>query len=248
MRQERFHITIGIFVFGAILLAMFGIMFLYSQYLYGKVESYVMLFNGSLNGLTVTSPVTYRGVKIGEVKRIELTANKSRSNVAIPVYVEFYVEKSFVQRDDPIKILIDNGIVATITSPNMLTGVANIELVTSEATTQKKRFLTFHGYNRFPTETSTDSAVTASDTLNAARKTLRDISNLIHSKEFNDTINAVKTMAISIDHLAISLDHQVPGFLVYFNDSMKEIAKAAYSTRNLTDYLSRHPESLLRGR
>jgi len=248
MPQERFHISIGIFVFGAILLAMFGSIFLYSQYLHGKVESYVMFFKGSLNGLNVTSPITYRGVKVGEVKRIELTANKSRSNVAIPVYVEFFVEKSFVQQNDPIHILIDNGVVATITSPNLLTGTASIELITGEEPAKPKKIQTFHGYYRFPTETGSDNGVTAGDTLKAIKKTVRDISNLIHSKEFNDTIAAVKMMATSIDKLAVSLDNQVPGVLVYFNDSMKEIAKAAYSTRNLTDYLARNPESLLRGR
>lgn len=248
MRQERFYISIGIFVFGAIMLAMFGTIFLYSQYLHGKVESYVMFFKGSLNGLNVTSPITYRGVKIGEVKRIELTANKSRSNVAIPVYVEFFVEKSFVQHDDPIHILIDNGVVAMITSPNLLTGVASVELVDGPAPDKSKKITTFHGYNRFPTATSSDSATNASDTLKAAKKTLNDISNLIRSKEFKETISAVKSMADSIDRLAVSLDHQVPGVLVYFNESMKEIAKAAYSTRNLTDYLARNPESLLRGR
>lgn len=279
MRQERLYISIGIFVFGAFLLAAVGVVMLYSQYLHGKVETYVMFFKGSLSGLNATSSITYRGIKIGEVSRIELTANKSKSNVAIPVYVEFFVEKSFVQRGDPIQILIDNGIVATITSPNILTGTASIELIPTETGT-KLISKTFHGYRRFPTETSPDEETSANDTLKAARKTLRDISKLITSKDFKDTITAVREMATSINSLSISIDKkfpsmslyfnnsmqelskaanslddfaksvdkQIPGMAIYFNDGMKELTKAAYSLRNLTDYITRHPESLLRGR
>ncbi|QRN03063.1 MCE family protein [Legionella sp. MW5194] len=248
-RQERIYIGIGVFIFGAIVLAALSLVFMYKEYMHGKVETYTMFFKGSLNGLNVTSPITYRGVKIGEVKRIELTANKSKSNVAIPVYVEFFVEKSFVQKDNPIQILIDNGIVATITAPNILTGTASIELVPSENKQRTTPLIrTFHGYSMFPTETSNEDDMTANDTLRAARKTLRDISNLIRSKEFKDTIVAIKDMAASIDKLAIAISERMPGTFVYFNESMREVAKAAYSVRNLSDYLSRHPESLLRGK
>ncbi len=97
MRQERLYIGIGVFVFFAFVLALVSSAFLYSRYLHGKTETYVMLFKGSLNGLNANSPISYRGVKIGEVNRIELTATKSGTNVSIPVYVEFFVEKSFVR-------------------------------------------------------------------------------------------------------------------------------------------------------
>lgn len=249
MRQERIYIGIGFFVFGAFMLAIVSTFFFYNQYLQGKIETYVMLFKGSLSGLDVTSPITYRGVKIGAVKRIELTANKSKSNVAIPVYVEFFVEKSFVQKDNPIQILIDNGIVATITAPNILTGTASIELVPAEAKQPPLTLTrTFHGYSMFPTETTSEDDTTANDTLKTVRKTLRDISKLLTSKEVQETINAIRIMADSIHLLAHSVDKQMPSTLLFINESLKEISKAAYSTRNLTDYLARHPESLIRGK
>ncbi|MFC3908968.1 MlaD family protein [Legionella dresdenensis] len=247
MQKDNLYIGIGIFVFGAALLGIAGAFFIYSQYLHAKVETYVMLFQGSLNGLDVTSPITYRGVKIGEVKRVELTTNK-KMNVSIPVYVEFFVEKTFEQHDDPIKILIDSGIVASITAPNILTGTASIELVPAEKKQTPVKIKTFRGVNMFPTETAIGDDMTATDTLKAARKTLNDISALLRSKDFKDTITSFREMANSIDHLANSIDHQMPGSLIYFNESMKELSKAAYSTRSLADYLLRHPEALLRGR
>ena len=248
MRHKRFYSLVGIFVSGSLALIFIGAVFFYNQYMTAKIETYVMFFKGSLSGLDATSPITYRGVKIGEVKRIELTANKSKSNVAIPVYVEFFIEKSFVQNDNPIQILIDNGIVANITAPNILTGTASIELVPAETKHTSALVRTFHGYSMFPTETSAEDDMTANDTLRTARKTLRDISTLIRSKEFKETIVAIKDMADSIDKLASTLSGEMPNVLLYVNDSLKEVAKAAYSTRNLTDYLSKHPESLIRGK
>src|SRR3990167_1781870 len=126
--HDRLYKTIGFLVFVAIVLSLSATFLFFGHYLQGKVEPYVMLFNGSLTGLDISSPITYRGVKVGEVSRIELTATKTKSKVSIPVYVEFFVEKSFVQQDNPIEILIENGIVATISAPNIFTGTASIQL------------------------------------------------------------------------------------------------------------------------
>jgi|GEM_PF-2484643 len=262
MQEERLYAGIGIFVFGSLLLAILSGFFIYSQVLHARVETYVMLFKGSLNGVDATSPITYRGVKIGEVKRIELTADKSRTNVSIPVYVQFFVESSSKIRGNPIQILIDKGITATIASPNILTGTANIELIPSETAPAVKKSKTFHGYLLFPTESSFEDENEAHDTLKTMRRTLKDVSTFVRSPDLKEAIISLRDMARSFNTVAISLDKQVPNTFVYFNDSMKslnfsmttlneslkEIEKAAYSTRNLTDYLARHPESLLRGK
>ena len=245
--NERTYMSIGIFVFGAFLLTLLGSFFIYTNYLQGKVETYVMLFNGSLNGLDITSPITYRGVKIGEVSRIELTASKSK--VAIPVYVEFFIEKSFVQKDNPIRILIESGVVAKMSPPNIFTGTARIQLIQGNTKPPPSPRRTFHGYSMFPTQSSPEEHdVSLNDTLKTARKTFQDISKFVQSKEFQATITTVKSTADSIDKLATTLDNQVPGVLLYFSDSLREFTRAAYSTRNLTDYLARHPEALLHGK
>ncbi len=248
MKQERTYMMIGVFVFGALVISLFGGIYFYHYFLHGRVENYVMFFNGSLNGLDTNSPVTYRGVKIGEVRHIELTIEKS--NVTIPVYVEFFVEKSFVPKGNPIHILIQKGYVATISSPNLLTGKSGIKLVPGE---RRKPIKIppekFKGYAKFPTKTiGEQEEITVNEALRTAKKTLEDISRFFNSKEFEEMIAAIRTMADSIDSLAHRLDQEIPGSLVYFNNTLSQISKAAYSTSNLTDYLFRHPEALLRGR
>ena len=246
--NERTYMSICIFVFGAFILTMLGSFFIYTNYLQGKVETYVMLFKGSLNGLDITSPITYRGVKIGEVARIELTASKSK--VAIPVYVEFFIEKSFVQKNNPIRILIESGVVAQMSTPNIFTGTARIQLVQGKLKKGPTGTHRFHGYAMFPTESNLEDEheTSLNETLKTARKTFQDISAFVKSKEFQATLRTIQDTANSVDKLSTTLDNQVPGVLLYFSDSLKEFSRAAYSTRNLTDYLARHPEALLRGK
>lgn len=248
MLEDKRYTLIGFFISGAVLLLAIAGLFSYTQYLHGKVETYVMFFKGSLNGLEMKSPVIYRGVKIGEVKRIELTATKSNTNVSIPVYVEFFVEKSFVQRNNPIQILIDNNIKASIGAPNLLTGVANIELNKSEIKPKTTTTRRFRDTLIFPTEILNDDENNTADTFKAARKTLNDVSAFIRSKELKDMINGIQKMSNNLSVLANTIDSRVPGTSKLIQETLSQWIKTGYNTQNLTDYLQRHPESLIRGK
>ncbi|MDI9819234.1 MULTISPECIES: MlaD family protein [unclassified Legionella] len=247
MRQERLYTLVGIFVVGALCLLLIGAAFYYEEYKRAQVQTFVMFFRGSLKGLVPSSSVTYRGVKIGEIKRIEVTENKARTQVRIPVYVQFFVEKTFGFHQDPIHLLISRGYVANITKPNLLTGVAEIELIPSPSPRKFKQTY-YHNYPIFPTTTAIEEYTSMEDALRAARKTFEDISRLVSSKDVQNTINSAKIMADSLEQLANRLNQNVPTVAAYLNQSLKQIANAAYSVQNLTDYLSRYPESLLRGK
>lgn len=247
MRQERLYTLVGIFIVGALSLMIFGAIFFYNEYLRAQVETYVMFFKGSLTGLEPSSIVTYRGVKIGQVTAIEITENKAKNEVEIPVYVQFFVEKTFGLRRNPMRTLIRKGYVADISKPNFLTGVANIELVQSLPVHKNKR-TRYRNYPVFPTINSVDKYTTLDDALKTAKKTMEDISKLVRSEEMRQTINAVKNMADSFERLTNTLSEDTPPVLTYFTQTLKQISGAAYSAQNLTDFLSRHPESLLRGK
>ncbi len=247
MRQEQFYTAVGVFVIIAFAILGIGMIFFYEEYLHSKKETFVMFFKGSLKGLEANTPITYRGVKIGEVTQVVITGNKAKRRIDIPVYVEFFVEKTFGFSKNPINILIKRGFTANITKPNFLTGVADIEIIKTE-TSKPLKLSYYHGYPIFPTRNVHEKYTSVDDTLKAAKKTLDDISTLIRSKNVQDTIDSARTMANSVDRLANNLDQYAPSVVAYLNQSLKQISNAAYSTQNLTDYLSRYPESLLRGK
>lgn len=247
MRHKRFYSLVGIFVLGSLALIFIGAVFFYNQYMTAKIETYVMFFKGSLKGLDTSAPVTYRGVKIGEVRLIEITVSEKKNTVIIPVYVEFYVEKKLGFSKNPVHLLIMNGFTADISKPSFLTGLSGIELVkTSLPKAYEQKW--FHDYPIFPTKNSIEKTTSIDDALDSANKTFMDISDFIRSKEIHKMLSSTEAMTQSVKQLAHNLDQYAPSAINNFNQSLQKFAGAADSTRLLADYLARYPESLLRGK
>ena len=78
---------IGIFVVAAIGLIVAAIVLLGSGKFFKDKPKFVMYFDGSVKGLSVGSPVVFRGVKIGSVSEIGMRFNPTDLSVLIPVYV-----------------------------------------------------------------------------------------------------------------------------------------------------------------
>ena len=247
MRRERFYTLVGLFVGGAAILMLLTAFFIYNNVMHQKEGTYVMFFNGSLHGLEVASTVTYRGVKIGEVNLIELTESDNDHEIKIPVYVQFYIEKSFVGKQSPVQLLIKQGFVAEITQPNFLTGTSSIALVKNHAPLKSEQ-TSYHEYPIFPTRVTVQRRMSMNVVLNTANKTLLDISEFVNSRRDRDTFDAAAKMAVNFETLAVNLDQKMPGFIDLFDRSLLQFSSAANSMQNLTDYLAQHPESLLRGK
>ena len=137
---------------------------------------------------------------------------------------------------------------ADISKPNLITGVADITLVKNEHPPAYYKQSYFRGYPLFPTRNTSEEYITVDDVLKTANKMLLDVSNLVRSKEILSTFTAARLMANNFNQLTINLDESLPSTYIHLNQSLDKISAAADSTKNLTDYLSRYPESLIRGK
>ena len=79
---------IGIFVVGAIALIVGAVLILGSGKFFKYRPTYVTYFEGSVKGLSVGSPVVFRGVKVGTVTEIRMRFDPKDLEMQIPVYVE----------------------------------------------------------------------------------------------------------------------------------------------------------------
>ena len=71
MSKQANKTVIGLFVLGAIVLAVGALIIFGSGQIFTQVSEFVLYFPGSVKGLNVGAPVVFRGVKIGAVTRIQ---------------------------------------------------------------------------------------------------------------------------------------------------------------------------------
>jgi paraquat-inducible protein B len=135
--------TVGAFVLGAIALILGAVVAFGSGNLFRTTHEFVIFFPGDINGLRVGAPVKFKGVEIGQVKRIKLRldqmvqpqSNELVAQVRIPVVIELDEEKivshgSTLDLSDPHTIpnLIREGLRAQLGSDSFVTGLMYVAL------------------------------------------------------------------------------------------------------------------------
>jgi paraquat-inducible protein B len=109
VRRQANRTLIGAFVVGAVVLAVLGLAAFGSGRLFQKRFTCVMFFSGSITGLSIGSPVEFRGVKIGQVTKIAAVFDPKDVTVHIPVYIEVDPKSLIVVGDeDASKMLATN--------------------------------------------------------------------------------------------------------------------------------------------
>ena len=116
---------------GAVVLAVATLFVLGGGEFLKKKYMRVMYFDGSVKGLKVGAPVTFRGVEIGTVTNISIRANPKDLTTRIPVIVEIdpaSIETPGGYLGDQIPLMIKRGLRAKLELQSMVTGQLQIEL------------------------------------------------------------------------------------------------------------------------
>lgn len=85
--------AVGAFVLGGIVLAVIAVVLFGGTRLFTRTVHAVVVFKGSIAGLSVGAPVTFRGVQIGTVDSIRLQIDQENLTALIPVYISIDPEK-----------------------------------------------------------------------------------------------------------------------------------------------------------
>lgn len=138
---------IGVFVLGALALALGAIVALGSGMFFSQRYKCIMFFPNSVGGLEVGAPVVFRGVPIGAVKEISIEADPSNLKFYIPVVVELLGGKIKLERTKKngqgtetlvearkeapgnlLTQLIDKGLRAQLVTQSFVTGQLAVSL------------------------------------------------------------------------------------------------------------------------
>ncbi|MBW2108475.1 MAG: MCE family protein [Deltaproteobacteria bacterium] len=85
MASRKTKFTVGLFVTGGVAFALVAVIWLGMSRFFAKGRYYVTYFNESVQGLDIESPVKYRGVPIGRVKRIGVAPDSKLIEVVLRI-------------------------------------------------------------------------------------------------------------------------------------------------------------------
>ncbi|MEI8393667.1 MAG: MlaD family protein [Rhodospirillaceae bacterium] len=127
--------TIGLFVVGALVLGVAGLLAFGSSAYFEQRPRAVTFFHGSVAGLSLGAPVTFRGVRVGQVVDMAVRINAGNGAAHIPVIMEFEPERITVtddggrgSKDGLTAGVLSNGLGASLVMQSFITGQLAVEL------------------------------------------------------------------------------------------------------------------------
>jgi paraquat-inducible protein B len=128
--------VIGIFVLGAMAVAVAGIILVGSVKMFSENEEYIIYFDESVSGLDIGSQVKFRGVPMGQVKDIYIRYNQIELSAHIPVLIEIEVSRLAnklgitvdITDDEEFFAQVSDGLRAQLVMESFITGLYYIDL------------------------------------------------------------------------------------------------------------------------
>ncbi|MDX2479749.1 MAG: MlaD family protein [Desulfuromusa sp.] len=235
--------VIGSFVVGAVILTVAGLLFFGPGGFLAETRSYVIFFDSSVKGLKVGSPVRFRGVKIGQIKEINVRVRPQDFEFYIPVVIQiepsrFKTEgtdqgmlemiKTTVQGGDPMIALVDKGLRAQMQLDSLVTGQLYVNLDMLPDTP-----LVLAGYeHEYPEVPAIKSS------LEELTKTLEDIplkkltdklissaegfEKLINSPSLHNALAKFDDTTSQLNHFLQNLNKQIPPLVNMLKDTIQQ--------------------------
>lgn len=256
MTESRKPFFIGAFLLSGVVLLAAGLLVLSRDSLLSRPVEYVVYFTGALDGLDVGADVTYRGVKVGSVRQINLSYDRSLNDVVMPVTIRINTDNS--RKDDnngfdrSIERLVERGLRAQLQTPSLLTGKAIVAL---------DFFAEQRGYIRDPhvmalpaiptVPSRIDQAadvlrelvtglkeIPMKETLEAANKTLLAFERLASAPETEAGMQSLSVTLSNFEQISEQLQQRLPGMLdnvesgsTELRDALVDVRQAAQSAR-----------------
>lgn len=256
MQQNKKYRMVGLFVVVGFL-CFIGIILNYvsQNFIMNKNDLVVMYFEESIQGLSVGSAVVLQGVEIGQVNKIKLVPDLQDGTFKTPVYVLFDKQKissyrchDHMNNRQILKYLIGKGLRAQLISANYLTGQLMIQLSMDPG-----QPIILHGneqYLEIPTELSAFAKFSKDLKQIPLHESLIRLGNVLVDLDNNlpSILKNISQITQKVNHM---MNHQTGGLsdtIKNLNTTLEEITKASLAIKNLTDYLERHPEAIIRGK
>jgi len=257
---------IGIFVVFSVFLFMTAIVIFGGSRFFNKENLAITYFEGSLQGLSIGAPVTYRGVTVGQVKdiKIHITTNgQPDQSLIIPVLISLstretlLIDNPYTEKDDSMNVfwesLCQNGLRAQLKLVSIVTGKRYIDLAFYENSTPVYRD-TLGKYFEIPTLPTEIQQITRKleniDLDKLYKKTLSSLSSIENltsglAKTFNNEktqrlIDELSTTTENLNKVLLQLDSGIPSILTKVNTGLDQLNVFTADADNLVNSLNKN--------
>ncbi|MBP0591061.1 MCE family protein [Paraburkholderia sp. LEh10] len=242
----------------------------------GEPVRVVMNFNQSLRGLSVGAPVDFRGIVLGQVTNIGVEYDPMTKNFNMPVTIDLYpdrLRRRTLGQPMPdtgtdashkmLLALVAHGLRGQLRTGNLLTGQLYVAIDLFPKAPHATVDVT-----REPIELPT-----MPNSLDELQLQIADIAKKLNQVPFDQIGNNLNTALKNADQLFSRLDKEVlpqardtlaaakqtfstaeatlqqdSPMQSDVHQALQELTRTLQSLNALSDYLERHPESLLRGK
>lgn len=215
---------IGAFVAGAVVLAVAGVMIFASGKFLTETQKWVMYFDGSIKGLNVGAPVTFRGVKVGSVTEIRVTVDPRDMSIRTPVIIELAADRftlvgggtaQFSEERRGAEQLIKRGLRAQLALQSLVTGQLGVELDFHPDEPVRLAGIE-SAYPEFPTIPSSMEELTKTienipleDLTKATLHAIQGIDRLVHAPEVKQLLRSLRDAVADVRTLVRNVDDNV---------------------------------------
>jgi len=237
-------------------------------------QTYQLIFNQSVRGLSIGAPVEFRGIPVGEVSDVRAQIDLKTFQFSVPVTIQLDPRRLGVNvlaapgvdldavRRRLIDSLVAHGVRAQLRMGNLLTGAVYVALdffpstppATIDWSQKPVRLPTIPGELE-ATEKGGEDLINKLDELPMQRigenlqRALSDLDLTLGSARgallsANGTFESAQGLLSNTNTLTAPNSVQ----LEQLDNTLQEVGRLARSVSVLADYLERHPEALLRGK
>jgi paraquat-inducible protein B len=233
MSKQASPTLIGAFVIGATVLALIAAIILGGGKLFARQVPVVMYFDGSLAGLSPGAPITFRGVRVGQVTEVFLSFDIAKQDIRIPVFG--VIEPNQVRpigeatEDVPregagLRQLIDRGMRAQLGVSSLVTGqmAVNLDFFPSPAPAKGIKNL-YEDRVEIPTQPSTIEAVQETlqtviqkisrlpldQILEDVRTAINSVTTVINNPQLAEVVPNLNATLVNVKRLSATVDEEL---------------------------------------
>ncbi|MEA3156983.1 MAG: phospholipid/cholesterol/gamma-HCH transport system substrate-binding protein [Betaproteobacteria bacterium] len=240
---------IGVFVLGAAVLAVAAVLFFGSGLFHEKRLRAVSFFNGSVAGLRVGAPVTFRGVPVGEVKSLGVRVMPDGQSIIqigmelVPGMVAIYGADRGQDADVPA--LVARGLTAKLVTQSFVTGLLNVELAfrpgahaSGLGDIRALEIPTVPG--DLEALTRQLQTVDIAATVDSLQRTLASLNAILTSPSIDQAVRDLPEITAALKHTAATVDREVTALSGTGRAALSGTEAAVKKTLSSVDTLAAH--------